>query len=118
MTNPRRDLAKATYEAVRAVERLHAPLVDQIGASVRNHAVDTPDGPRITQEARRAILRDVDGMLDGIYGKRRGAASQLQAVIEQHASQAAFLPVRDAVATIRRHVPEGLRLRMGDKPGE
>ena len=114
MTNPRRNLAKATYEVNRAIDRLHAPLVDQIGASVRKHAVDTPDGPRITQEARRAILRDVDSMLSTIYPVRRGAPSRLQSLIEQHANDARLLPIADAVAVMRRHVPDDLRERMGD----
>lgn len=111
---PRQDLTRATYLADREIDRLHAPLVDQIGASVRTHAVDTLDGPRITQDARRAILRDVDGLLDAVYPKRRGASSRLQAMIEQRANAARLLPVAEAVAVMRRHVPDDLRERMGD----
>lgn len=110
----RQDLARATYLADTEIDRLHAPLVDRIGASVRKHAVDTPDGSRITQDARRAILSDVDRMLDTLYPKRRGAPSRLQAMIERRANAARVLPVAEAVAVMRRHVPEDLRERMGD----
>lgn len=107
---PRRDLARATYQTDRAIDALWAPLSEQIGTMVRSRAVDG----KITPEARTAILRDVDGLLDAVFPKKRGAPSKLQALIEQHARQAALLPVRDAVAVMRRHVPKLLLEKMGD----
>jgi hypothetical protein len=38
----------------------------------------------------------------------------LQAMIERRAAAAAFLPVAEAVATMRRHVPKPLLEKMGD----
>src|SRR5690349_24730824 len=111
MANPRRDLARLTYAADKDIDAIYAPLSEQIGTIVRSRAVDG----KITPEARTLILRDVDKLLDTALPKRRGAPSRLQALIEARASQAAFLPVRDAVAFMRRHVPKPLRKRMGDK---
>lgn len=112
MTTPRRDLARALYQADVALDKLHAPLVPKIGASVRKHAIEQ----KITQEARMAILRDVDAMLtDAGYPAKRGAPSNLQRLIEQRAQAAAMLPIADAVAVMRRHVPDDLRERMGDE---
>jgi hypothetical protein len=108
---PRRDLARALYQADKELDRIHAPLVPKIGASVRKHAIDQ----KVTQEARVAILRDVDAMLDTIYPAKRGAPSKLQRLIEQRAQLAAMLPIADAVAVMRRHVPDDLRKRMGDE---
>src|SRR5690242_4910150 len=105
MANPRRDLARLTYAADKDIDALYAPLSEQIGTIVRSRPVDG----KITQEARTLILRDVEGLLDQVFPKRRGAPSKLQALIEARASQAAFLPVRDAVAVMRRHVPDELR---------
>lgn len=107
---PRRDLARATYQADREIDALYRPLSDAIGAMVRKRAVDG----KITQEGRTLLLRDVDGLLDRVFPKKRGTGSALQSLIERRAAAAAFLPVRDAVATIRRHVPDELRERMGD----
>jgi hypothetical protein len=39
-------------------------------------------------------------------------------MIERRAAAAAFLPVAEAVATMRRHVPGELRKRMGDTGSE
>jgi hypothetical protein len=110
MTTPRRDLARATYLADREIDKLWAPLSDAIGAIVRKRAVDG----KITQEARVLALRDIDKLLDRVFPKQRGGPSVLQAMIERRAAAAAFLPVADAVATMRRHVPDDLRKRMGD----
>ena len=108
---PRRDLARALYQADKELDRIHAPLVPKIGASVRNHAQDG----KITQEARVAILRDVDAMLtEAGYPAKRGAPSRLQRLIEQRAQLAAMLPIADAVAVMRRHVPDDVLAAMGD----
>jgi len=107
---PRQDLARLTYAADRDIDKMYAPLSDAIGPIVRKRAVDG----KITQEARVVILRDVDTLLDTVFPERRGAPSKLQALIEARASQGAFLPVQDAVAVMRRHVPDELRKRMGD----
>jgi hypothetical protein len=111
MTTPRRDLARATYLADKEIDALWAPLSDAIGTIVRNRAVDG----KITQEARALALRDVDKLLDRVFPKQRGGSSVLQAMIERRAAAAAFLPVADAVAVMRRHVPDELRRRMGDE---
>jgi hypothetical protein len=110
MANPRRDLAKAQYDAQTAIDALFRPLAPEIGAIVRRRAVDG----MITADARTLILHDVDALLSDVFPKKRGAPSKLQALIEQHARQAALLPVRDAVAIMRRHVPDELRKAMGD----
>ena len=108
---PRRDLARLTYAADRDIDREFAPLSDAIGPIVRKRAVDG----KITQEGRVFILRDIDKLLDDVFPKRRGAPSKLQALIEARASEAAFLPVQDAVAVMRRHVPKLLLEKMGDE---
>jgi hypothetical protein len=111
MTNPRRDLARATYQADKEIDALFAPLSDAIGTIIRKRAVDG----KITQEARVLALRDIDKLLDRVFPKQRGGPSVLQAMIERRAAAAAFLPVAEAVATMRRHVPDELRKRMGDE---
>jgi hypothetical protein len=110
MTNPRRDLARATYLADKEIDALWAPLSDAIGGIVRKRAVDG----KITQEARVLALRDIDKLLDRVFPKQRGGPSVLQAMIERRAAAAAFLPVADAVATMRRHVPKDVLVAMGD----
>lgn len=112
MTTPRRDLAAATYAADKAIDRISRDLA----ASLRKAVTDnTGDGP-ITQDQRRAILRDVDRALDAAYPKRRGAPSVLQAVIERACYAVAAKPVAGAVAEIRRHVDDELWDRMnGDR---
>jgi hypothetical protein len=110
MTTPRRDLARATYLADKEIDALWAPLSDAIGTIVRNRAVDG----KITPEARTAILRDIDKLLDRVFPKQRGGPSVLQAMIERRAAAAAFLPVADAVAVMRRHVPKPILAKMGD----
>ena len=109
---PRRDLARATYLMDRALDTLYRPAAPRLAASVRKHASDG----QITQAGRLAIMRDVDRILDAIgFPKRRGAPSRLQALIEQRANAARLLPIADAVAVMRRHVPDELRTEMGDE---
>jgi hypothetical protein len=107
----RRDLATAVYQADRAIDQLHKPLVPKIGASVRTHAVDG----RITQDARRAILRDVDALLDTVYGERQGGPSALRTIIENRANAARALVVADTVEQMRRVTPDDVLRAMGDE---
>jgi hypothetical protein len=107
----RRDLATTVYQADRAIDQLHKTLVPKIGASVRTHAVDG----RITQDARRAILRDVDALLDTVYGERRGGPSALLTLIEDRANAARALVIADTVEQIRRVTPDDVLRAMGDE---
>ena len=97
---PRRDLARATYAADRAIDAMSRDLMGRVGKAVRQC-----EGP-ITQSARTAILRDVDDALDRWYPKRRGAPSRLQGLIEDHARRVTLLPIEAAVNEIERYVPE------------
>jgi hypothetical protein len=67
-----RDLRAAKYRADLSLDALFAPAAVALGESVRRYAVETPDGPRITEAARRAILADLNGILGPLYGRRRG----------------------------------------------
>jgi hypothetical protein len=107
----RRDLATTVYQADRAIDQLHKPLVPKIGASVRTHAVDG----RITQDARRSILRDVDVLLDTVYGERRNGPSALRTVILNRANAARALVIADAVEQMRRVTPDDVLRAMGDE---
>ena len=112
MSNPRRDLARATYLMDRTLDALYAPAAPRLAASVRKHASDG----QITQAGRLAIMRDVDRILDSVgFPAKRGAPSKLQALIEQRANAARLLPIADAVAVMRRHVPEDVLTAMGDE---
>ena len=112
MSNPRRDLARATYFTDKAIDALYRPAAPRLAASVRRNASDGV----ITQEARLLIMRDVDRILDSVgFPKRRGARCDLQTLIEQRARAAQLLPIADAVAVMRRVVPDELRTEMGDE---
>ena len=109
---PRRDLAKATYLADKAIDALYRPAAPRLAASVRRNASDGV----ITQAGRLAIMRDVDRILDSVgFPKRRGARCDLQTLIEQRANAARVLPIADAVAVMRRHVPDDVLTAMGDE---
>jgi hypothetical protein len=110
----RRDLATAVYQADRAIDQLHRPLVPKIGAAVRNYA----EGGVITNATRMAVLRDVDAILDDAgFPTRRGASSPLQTLIETRANAARLLVIAEAVETMRRHVPDEVLTAMGDTDG-
>jgi hypothetical protein len=97
-TQARRDLAAITEEAERAIDRLHAPQAPRIAQAVRNRA----ESGKITWDARRAILRDVDAILDAIYGHARGAPSPLGAIVTGHAEVAYGVPT---VREVQRLAP-------------
>lgn len=101
----RRDLAAISEEAERALDRRFAPSGPRIAESVLRHA---PDG-KITWDARTAILRDVEGILDGLYGAHRGAPSPVGTIIAGHAEVAYGTPaVREAqrLAAVLANEPE------------
>ena len=109
---PRRDLARATYLADKAIDALYRPAAPRLAASVRRNASDGV----ITQAGRLAIMRDVDRILDSVgFPKRRGAPSKLQALIEDRARAVQLLPVADAVEQMRRVVPDEVLTAMGDE---
>jgi hypothetical protein len=107
----RRDLATAVFQADKAIDAIHRPLVPKIGASVRKQA----EGARITQDARRAILRDVDALLDTVYGERRGGPSALRTLIESRANAVRALVIAETVEQMRRVTPDEVLRAMGDE---
>jgi hypothetical protein len=92
----RSDLAESVAASERAIDDLFRPLAPQIAASVRNRA----EQGKITHAARRAILRDLDAMLDTVYGAKRGAPSRFENLIVRHTTIVRRKPVAAAVETI------------------
>lgn len=99
----RSDLAALTESAERSLDREFARQVPRIGDAVRRHC---PDG-RVTWDRRRAILADVDAVLDALYGPRRGDPSPVGSIVEGHAVVAYGTPtLREAqrlAPVVRRH---------------
>ena len=108
----RRDLAQSVYDADKAIDKLS----EELAGALRKAVTANTDGDRITQDQRRAILRDVDRALDAVYPKRRGEPSAMQTLIERACYAAAAKPVNAAVAEMRKNVDDDLWGRMnGDR---
>jgi hypothetical protein len=93
----RRDLAESVEAAEREIDAMWAPLAPTLRRSIERHAQDG----KITHIARRAILRDVDAILDQVFGRQRGDHSVIGELVVRQANQARFKPVEAAVQDIR-----------------
>lgn len=100
----RRDLAESVEAAERELDRLFAPLAPALRRSVERRV----EGGAITNDARRAILRDVDAILDAIYPTQRGAPSLIEEMANSQSNAARFKPIVVAVTDIR--------VRLQDEP--
>jgi len=105
MPSPRAERDALLAAVDRDIDALSRPIARAVVASVRRHAVETPDGPRITPASRARILADADAALAPVYGAFPGdPRSALFAMVLRQAGQGALLPVAAAVANIRRHL--------------
>lgn len=101
MADPGRDLRAAKYRADLALDTLFAPAAVALAASVKRNMVETPDGPRITEAGRRAIMADVEAILAPIYGRRRGDPGAVGRLVARHARATHAAVVRGTAAEIR-----------------
>jgi hypothetical protein len=87
-----RDLGRLIYRAVTAVDAVFADLADDITALVRNRPTD-----------RRALMREIDRLLDRAFGLTQRAAlvSRLFATIVDVAGIAVDLPFARAIERVR-----------------
>ncbi len=108
----RRDLFALQERTDRRIDRLQMPLSRAVGAAVRQHADETPQGPRLTPFGRLLVLRTVEAELDRIYGRwPNDPSSPLYALVVRSARYAAFLAVSAAWEDVKRRIrdPEILR---------
>lgn len=112
MSDPRADLHRVKMRAEADIDAVFRPASAAVRASVERNAVMMPDGPRITPGAYTAIMRDVDAILDGLFGRAPGADSPVMRIVAGRAQEARFVPVKRAVAQIRAEVGGELRRRM------
>jgi hypothetical protein len=103
----RTDLASSIESCEKQIDALFAPLAPQVAASVRNRA----EGGKITHAARRAILRDLDALLDTVYPTKRGAPSRLENLIVRQTAAVRRKPVAAAVETIETKLDDELVLK-------
>jgi hypothetical protein len=114
VTDPRADLHRVKMRAEADLDAAFRPASVAVRAAVERHAVEMPDGPRITVGAYLAILRDVDAILDGLFGHFAGQDSPVMRIVAGRAQEARFVPVKRAVAQIRAEVGGELLRRMED----
>jgi len=105
LASPRTERDAVLYATDRDVDAMQRPIARAVVDSVRRHAVETPDGMRLTAMSRVRIMAETDTALDAVYGRGRGdESSPLYRLIVRRAREAALLPVAAAVADIRHRL--------------
>jgi hypothetical protein len=105
VSSPRAERDAILYATDREIDTLSRPIARAVVASVRRHAVETPEGPRLTAMSRVRIMAEVDSALSSVYGRApNDAASPLYRLIVRRAREAALKPVTAAVADIRHRL--------------
>jgi hypothetical protein len=98
----RDDLATTVERAERDIDKTFAPHVKDIGDSVRRNAVNG----KITASARAAIMRDVDGILDALYGPKKGSPSPIERLVVGRSQEIERKPIADEVDRIEQFLAE------------
>ncbi len=105
MASPRIERDALLFRVDAELDAMQRPIARAVVASVRRHAVETPEGQRLTPMSRARILNDTDTALDAMFGRVPGdTTAPLYQLIVRRAREAALLPVAAAVADIRHRL--------------
>lgn len=110
----RKDLRISQFKADRAVRSLFAKQSQKVAQSVLKHAgPPNKDGQRVLDAiAADRVSREIDKVLDEIYGKKRGGPSPLEEALAKHANQAGKKPIVEAVDQMKQRAGPDLARAM------
>lgn len=107
----KRQLRLVQWRADLAVRELFEAASEEISAAVMNAATSpSPLEPSIlTPEGRVKAMREVDRILDTIYGTRKGAISPVQRIVQAHTVSARERVFRQAAQDMLDRLPSVLQ---------
>jgi len=114
MPSPRAERDALLAAVDRDIDAMSRPIARAVVASVRRHAVATPDGPRITPASRSRILAEVDAALAPAYGAFPGdPRAALTALVLRRSGDGAALPAVASAVDVRDRLQNYPDIRAG-----